>query len=798
MISKIKKGANAAGLFKYMFAECDSENRVRETVVDLGGTIPGDSVSEIVQHISQLTSLRPLLAKNAAHLMLRWTQEDDPSILDQKRMAALHAERLGFRHWRAISHGNHIHIGASRVNADGSVVSDSDDYRRGEESRALIEHEFGLVQVAPSHLRNRDASFRHVKAPSQAEMAISATGTGSVRGQLQEAVAAALNGGAVTLATFVHRLNAVGIEVDINISPTTGRISGISFRLDGIAMKGSSLGRSFSWPSLQRRGLSHDIERDLECVQELVGRRAYGEDTSDGREKYGANLRNESSARTNRDPTPTARGGVGKAINRSGGIDEVNAIVDTEPASNLHKHHKRSHEAGRDVADDVVQRHNAGVQSSGEGGELRQGNRSAAPPRSVESGLDRGHSFIRAADDDLPGYSGSNGKSAPAAYESSAGNLEAFDGTETAEEALRKWSRNMARQLRQLQSENGGSSGNRSAIDPFSSLRRIADLANVDIGGDITSQQVVRQVRAFGCDRVEIGVIPPQHRNDLHPYPIRTFTPAELEASKTIKWLKRMNLLDHDIFVRPGVRDDGFVEPMVLVDDLSREMVQRLEGAGLHPAILIESSPRNFQGWVRVSETAISKEVALHAARILARDFSGDPGAAGSCQFGRLSGFTNRKAKYRAEGDRAPFARLRVARIAVAPGAAKLLSEAWASVQREHSRKDIRNAQTRAAIELGGTKYVDNAVSQFLSKRSRCRVTRRDGTLDESAADFAAAVAMIEAGWHVDAISNAIVLASPRLAERHSDVSAYAARTVAAAGASRRLRYQTPSPRPKF
>lgn len=103
----------------------------------------------------------------------------------------------------------------------------------------------------------------------------------------------------------------------------------------------------------------------------------------------------------------------------------------------------------------------------------------------------------------------------------------------------------------------------------------------------------------------------------------------------------------------------------------------------------------------------------------------------------------------------------------------------------------------RAAVELGGPKYVNNAVNLFASKRSRSRVIRSDGSIDDSAADFAAAAAMLDAGWHVDAITNAIVLASPRLAERHKDMYAYASRTVSAAAASMRTPRPVPSFRPK-
>lgn len=354
----------------------------------------------------------------------------------------------------------------------------------------------------------------------------------------------------------------------------------------------------------------------------------------------------------------------------------------------------------------------------------------------------------------------------------------------------------MARQLSKFQSGVVSTPPTSPIVSNFSSLRRIAELANVETHGDPTTEQILRQTRSFGCDRVEVGVLPPKHRKDLPANRIRTFSLAQLGDPKTIKWLKRMNALDHDIFVRPAARHDGCVEPLVLIDDLSMEAVQRLEKAGFPMAILIESSPTNFHGWLRISDSPLSQAQALGAARILAADFGGDRGAVGARQFGRLAGFTNRKAKYRT-GDRAPFARLRASQTAIAPSAAELLSRVGARIQHEKQTKLMADDHSRAVIKLGGSKYVDNAVRLFISKRGRSLVTRSDGSIDDSAADFAAAAAMLDAGWHVDAITHAIVLASPRLADRHKDVQAYASRTVSAAAASMRIANPVPSLRPR-
>jgi hypothetical protein len=791
---KNKEGLGSEGPCSLYFSDFDGEKRAREIIIDLGGTIPGSSTEEMAQHLLHLASLRPLLRKNAAHLILRWTSDDNPSVVDQQQMAKLHAEALGFLHWRAASHGDHLHIAASRINADGSVVPDSNDFRRGEESRAELERLFQLVQVPPSHLRDQSKYLEHVRAPTQEEMALAETGTGSVRGQLQEAVLAVLDSRSVSLPIFVQRLNAIGVDVQLNVA-ATNRIAGISFSLDGIVMKGSSLGRSFSWPNLQRRGVTYDIERDLESIQECISRHPDGQDSPVGGNEHRADRGNESRSGADRRATPAACELSRSSIRRRESIVDNDEFDGGDFASGLLREDRGGDEKGGKIADVPLQRDNASARSSLASRELRQGNRSTSQAGSSASRHNRGDSSVSATDNGRVGHCSSHRESSPATFEGAAGDVEAFDGSETAEQALQKWSRNMARQIHKFHSAGGGLPPTSTVISPFSGLRRIADLANVETYGDPTAEQILRQIRAFGCDRVEIGVLPPRHRKDLLANRIRTFSGTQLGDPMMIKWLKRMNAMDHDIFVRPAERHDGCVEPLVLVDDLTKDGVQRLEKAGLPLAILIESSPANFHGWVRISDGPISQEQALSAARILAADFGGDPGAVGSRQFGRLAGFTNRKAKYHG-GGKAPFARLRASQTAIAPMAVELLSRIRALIQQEGATKLMVHAQSRAATELGGSKYVDNAVNLFVSKRSRSRVTRSDGSMDDSAADFAAAAAMLDAGWHVDAITYAIVLASPRLAERHRDIYAYASRTVSAA-ASMRPHHPVPSFRPK-
>ena len=132
----------------------------------------------------------------------------------------------------------------------GEVVSDSHDYKRQESIMRRLEVEYGLKQLAPS----KDAE-RKALSKGEVELVLR-TGEASVRVRLQEMVDAVLKD-STELEGFIGRLAERGVETRLN-EASTGRISGISFRLEGVAMKGSDLGKAYTWNSLQKRGLHHE------------------------------------------------------------------------------------------------------------------------------------------------------------------------------------------------------------------------------------------------------------------------------------------------------------------------------------------------------------------------------------------------------------------------------------------------------------------------------------------------------------------------------------------------------------
>lgn len=800
MIGKIIRGTNALGLVEYLMSAFDQAGRERSAVTCLGGTIAGSVPREVAAQFELLSSLRPTLNATVMHLMLRWTATDHLTIEQQSDMAALHAEALGYQHWCAFGHDDHVHIVASRVNGDGSVVSDSCDWSRAETSVRALEKQFGLKEIECSHLLDRSRRETHKAAPSAAELALAEKGVPSIRLQLQQAIDAALGDGA-TFATFVDRLQAAGIEVRPNLQ-STKRLSGLSFLLDGSEMKGSSLGKSYSLNQLIRKGLDYDEKRDCDVARECICRsEARGDKTGDGQGavRNAADFDGDPSHDRKPASSHNARG-TGDHDLRRGGEEHPDR---REPASAVDLERRPN-----DLAEltDILQKGRAGIgHQSGKVGHgigqterdpaktghesrgLRGNHRDEATPVPVVADNHRRGTGLAGANSSgvRVGRSRASGRAGLTlgGTASGAGSLdfEAMDGSETGEEALRKWARNTERSMRRLlAAENALIASNNSsepALLVFPMLRRLTALARIEAPNDPTVKQIREQVRGFDCPQLEIGVLPPRHRADLRPERTRVFSPGKLCEPRTIAWLRRMNALDRDIFCRPAQRKDGLLEPLVLIDDLSLGMVARMRDEALPLAICVESSPGRFHGWVRVSHQPISVEQAQVVARELARRYGGDPAAARWNQYGRLAGFTNRK-KERRSARGAPFARLRSAAAEVASGGAALLAYTQRQLDQEQSQTR-REPATRSMS--GMSSRSSPPVATFIDARERVSVLRPDGSCDQSAADFGAACSMLEHGFDPEQVVAALLDGSPDVFERHTDAAAYARRTVEAA-----------------
>ena len=155
---------------------------------------------------------------------------------------------------------------------------------------------------------------------------------------------------------------------------------------------------------------------------------------------------------------------------------------------------------------------------------------------------------------------------------------------------------------------------------------------------DKTSEAVRRQVAAMGCDVFEVGLFNPDAQGGAPVMLPRTWDTDALIRS--IGWLRKQNRDGRNIYVRPSGEHN-----LSLVDDLTKDAVAAMKRSGFTPAIVVETSPGNYQAWLKHPEQ-LDKGLSTATARALAEKFGGDRGAADWRHFGRLAGFTNRKQKY--------------------------------------------------------------------------------------------------------------------------------------------------------
>lgn len=123
----------------------------------------------------------------------------------------------------------------------------------------------------------------------------------------------------------------------------------------------------------------------------------------------------------------------------------------------------------------------------------------------------------------------------------------------------------------------------------------------------------------------------------------------------------------------------------ILIDDLSADKLQRFLGDGYKPAVVIESSPGNYQAVLNVPKLGLPNEqdVANRLCRVLNQRY-GDPNLSGAIHPHRAPGFANRKPERQRVDGSFPEVRLAYAEARECP---KALTDA-AVIARELDQMD--------------------------------------------------------------------------------------------------------------
>lgn len=257
MIAKQIKGTDFKAALAYNFKKMDLPESKKAIVLDSNFSENAQHTINLEMYVSR--SLRPKLQKFFYHTALSFHTTEKLSDEKMKTIGKTYLEKNGFNQHSFIMFRHHdedhphMHILVSRIGFDGSLVSDSNDFRRSEKSVRQIETEFNLVPNISSHLVER-------KAPTVDELKMmKRTGKPSLKLVLQEIVSEILDK-STTIKDFISKCEANEINLQFN-QASTGRVSGISYMYQGFKAKGQALGNKFKFLNIAKK-LNYEQEVD--------------------------------------------------------------------------------------------------------------------------------------------------------------------------------------------------------------------------------------------------------------------------------------------------------------------------------------------------------------------------------------------------------------------------------------------------------------------------------------------------------------------------------------------------------
>lgn len=286
---------------------------------------------------------------------------------------------------------------------------------------------------------------------------------------------------------------------------------------------------------------------------------------------------------------------------------------------------------------------------------------------------------------------------------------------------------------------------------------------------DRTLEAIKKQTQALGCERYEIGIRNQENGQMMN----RNWSEEELHDNTA--WLKRMNAQGHDVYIRPA----GELHALILIDDLNTQKLDQLKRAGLRPAVSVETSPGNYQAWVKMSDQAINPELRKYVAQYLAKEFGGDPNSADSRHYGRLAGLTNQKPKYQQSG-RQPYVVIHETSKTIDFGANKRLQHVQSAVDVHKVRREQENRL--AALKTADFGYPGSGVrspKKEYQSQAQNILNRYGKETDLSRMDWMITVSMAKTGYKAPDIERVLIECSPNIETRKAGhMEDYARRTV--------------------
>lgn len=255
MIGKLKKGSSFGGCIRYVTGKDEAK------IIASDGVLLGTN-AEITQSFELQRQLNPRIKKPVGHIALSFKPEDKPRLTDEfmAKIALEYMQMMGITKTQFIivRHHNtdnpHCHIVYNRINNEGKLISDRNDYRRNEQVTKALKSKYGLTygtdksKTNTCKLRNRERA----------------------KYEIHNAVKSALRM-ADSWDEFKSELAKRGVHLEfVYKDKEQTKVQGIRFCKDGYSFKGTKISRDYSFGKLNARfeGMEkHVSSRDNSTLQ---------------------------------------------------------------------------------------------------------------------------------------------------------------------------------------------------------------------------------------------------------------------------------------------------------------------------------------------------------------------------------------------------------------------------------------------------------------------------------------------------------------------------------------------------
>lgn len=238
MIGKLKKGSSFAGCIRYVTGKDEAK------IIASDGVLLGTN-AEITQSFELQRQLNPRIKKPVGHIALSFKPEDKPRLTDEfmAKIAIEYMQMMGITDTQFLivrhhnTHNPHCHIVYNRINNNGKLISDRNDYRRNEQVTKVLKSKYGLTY-------GTDKSKTNTRKLRNAERA---------KYEIHNAVKGALNN-SDSWQKFKSELAKRGIHLEFVYKDKERiKVQGIRFCKDGYSFKGTQISRDYSFGKLNAR-----------------------------------------------------------------------------------------------------------------------------------------------------------------------------------------------------------------------------------------------------------------------------------------------------------------------------------------------------------------------------------------------------------------------------------------------------------------------------------------------------------------------------------------------------------------